>query len=110
MKSGTSKMSLAEEVVENNKPLEGVTRQEKNEFMEMVAEAISDGPKDGNPMPEIEAERRVIEHFNKAGMKDFDSSLYFIYHNVKVFEKGRKDEAKKLERMSVEERNFGKLR
>ena len=96
-------------MVENNEKAQGITREQKNAFLEAVSIALSDGPEDGNVMPEIEAEREVIAHFNKANMKDFDSALCFIYHNVKVFEKGRKEEAKKLERMTVEQKNFGKL-
>ena len=96
-------------MVANNEAKTGITRDDKNAFLEAVSVALSDGPVDGNVMPEIEAEREVIAHFNRQNMKDFDSALYFIYHNVKVFEKGRMEEAKKLERMTMEQRNFGKL-
>lgn len=110
MKSGTSKTSLAEEVAETNPVVEeGITRQQKNEFLEAVAMALAD-VEPGQGLPEIEVDRKVIAHFNRANMADFDDSLCFLYHNVKVYEKGRKEEAKKLERMSVEERNFGRLR
>lgn len=59
-------------------------------------------------LSEIEVDRRVIERFNRQDMKNFDNTLYFIYQDVKVFEKGRKEEALRKERQSMEEKVHGR--
>lgn len=111
MKSGTSKTDLAAEIVENNaKSEKGITRSEKNEFLEQISEAIDAGPQPGCSMPEIEVPRKIIEHFNKQNMKDFDSTHYFTFHNVRVYEEGKRDISKAAEKQSLEDRFFGGYR
>ena len=108
-KSGTSKTALAAEIVENNEK-QGITRAEKNEFLDKITQAIEAGVQPGNSMLEIEVPRKVIEHFNRGNMKDFDQTYYFIYHNVRVYEEGKKDISKRQDKMSIEDRNFGGYR
>ena len=111
MKSGTSKTDLAAEMVENNAKAEkGITRAEKNEFLEMISDAIERGAEPGNHMPEIEVPRKVIEHFNRQNMKSFDETHYFVYHNVRVYEEGKRLTSKAAERQTLEDRFFGGYR
>ena len=110
-KSGTSKTDLAAEIVENNQKAEkGITRSEKNEFLELISDAIDRGPEPGNAMPEIEVPRKMIEHFNKVNMRDFDKTHYFIFHNVRVYEEGKRAGSKAAEKQSLEDRFFGGYR
>jgi hypothetical protein len=105
-KSGTSPTSLGKQIEENNGS-QSITRDELNKFLDDVSVAIAEGPKDGEPLPEIEADLKVISHFNKAGMKEWNKTYCFIYHNVKVYETGKKEHAKRMERMTIEEKVFG---
>lgn len=110
-KNGTSKTALSAEMVENNEKVEkGLTRAEKNEFLEKISTAIELGPEAGEALPEIEVPRKVIEHFNRANMKDFNDTHFFVYHNVRVYEEGKRDMSKKTEKLTVEERQFGRRR
>jgi hypothetical protein len=106
MKSGTSQTSLGREIQENNGE-QSLTRDELNKFLDDVSIALSNGAAEGESHPEVEADLKVIKHFNKAGMKAWEKSYYFIYHDVKVFEAGKKEQAKRMERMTIEEKVFG---
>lgn len=111
MKNGTSKTDLAAEMVENNAKAEkGITRSEKNEFLELISDAIERGVEPGNQMPEIEVPRKIIEHFNRQNMKSFDETHYFVYHNVRVYEEGKRAVSKAAEKQSLEDRTFGGYR
>jgi hypothetical protein len=106
MKSGTSQTNLGEQIAENNAN-KGITRDELNKFLDDVSVALNMGPENGEALPEIEADLKVIKHFNKTGMTGWDKSYCFIYNNVKVYEAGKKDIAKRMEKMSIEEKVFG---
>lgn len=106
-KSGTSQTNLGEQIRENNSKESSITRDELNKFLDDVSVALSMGPEEGEPIPEIEADLKVITHFNKNGMKDWNKALYFIYHGVKVYEAGKKEIAKRMEKMTIEEKVFG---
>ena len=108
-KSGTSKTALAAEVAENNATNQeaGVTREELNAFLAKVAECEW---VPGQPQPEIEVPRKLIEHVNRKNMDNFDQTHYFVYHNVRVYEEGKRDMSKQLEKMSLEDRVFGGYR
>lgn len=91
------------------KRTEGLTRDEINSFLYQVGEArdawIARGRK--GDLEELEFDRKVIARFNPSGMKHFDDTLYFVYSDVKIYEKGRKDEAKKIESMTMEQKLHG---
>ncbi len=106
-KSGTSPTNLGEQIIENNGAPKGITRDELNKFLDDVSTALAMGKENGNAMPEIEADLKVIEHFNKNGMNAWNKSYFFIYHNVKVYETGKKEVAKRMEKMTIEEKVFG---
>lgn len=84
-----------------------------NQFLDSINDALqlpiaevaeNEPPED---MPWVEAPREVIEHYNKGSIKGFDNGpLYFVFQGVKVYEKGRRNEAR-LREKSLEERNFG---
>lgn len=102
---------MAAEIAENNlKPEKGITRSEKNEFLEAISEAMDQGPLPGNAMPEIEVPRKIIEHFNKSNMSSFDQTHYFVFHNVRVYEEGKRAGSKAAEKQSLEDRFFGGYR
>lgn len=102
---GTSKNLLQEETKANNEKTE-LTRNEFNEFLEDVADALN--RKEGLDLPCIEASRKVCEHYNKHAMKAFDEVQYFLFQGVKVFEVGKREQAEARDKMSMEERVFGK--
>lgn len=95
-KAGTSKTSTKEL---------GPTRNELNLFHEAVAIALES--KAPGQVPEIEAPRVIIEHFNRQNLKGFEDAGYFMFQGVKVFEEGRVDDVKKREAKSIEERLHG---
>lgn len=105
MKVGLSKTSLSEQVVENNK-VTGATREQLNEFLEAIAIAVS-GRQTIHEVPEIETSRAVIEHYNRGNISGFDNVGYFVFNNVKVFELGKVDEAKKRDCLTMEQKLFG---
>jgi len=88
---------------------QGITRAEKNNFLTLIAEAMEEY-KPGQPMPEIEVPRKVIEHFNRSHMGNFNDVHYFVYHNVRVYEEGKRDIFKRQEKMSLEDKVFGGFR
>lgn len=84
-----------------------------NDFLREVSVAGQVDQSDleeGVDMPYVEAERAVISHYlrTKRAMDAFDKGpLYFIFGNVKVFEKGRRDVALIRERETAEGKIFG---
>jgi hypothetical protein len=44
-----------------------------------------------DPMPIVETELSVIQHYNKKNMKGFEAAGYFILRDVIVCERGKKD-------------------
>jgi hypothetical protein len=109
-KNGTSNNVIAEELTQNKRN-EGLTREEVNNFLNEITDAKQAWIENGRgPLAEIEVERHVIERFNKAGMKDFDDTKYFIYNDVRVYEKGTKEHAKARENMTMEEKLHGRRR
>lgn len=104
-KSGTSRTNLGNQIVENN--TQSITRDELNKFLDDVSYALQMGAPEGEVMPEIEAPLSTIQHFNKLGMKDWSKTYYFIYNNVKVYEAGKKEDAKRMEKMTIEQKVFG---
>jgi len=63
----------------------------------------------GQPQPEIEVPRKVIEHVCK-DLESFDKTHYFVFHNVRVYEEGKREQSKRAESMSLEDRVFGGFR
>lgn len=55
---------------------------------------------------EIEAPIEVIEWFNRGKMDKFRAVGFYTHENIKVYEAGKKEEAKRLEERSVDEVNF----
>jgi hypothetical protein len=87
----------------------GLTAVEISNFMDEVSMALA--TREGDDFPEIEAERNICEHYNRENLKGFDSSGYFIFHGVKVYEKGKKDFADNRDALTMEDVNFrGKKR
>lgn len=58
-------------------------------------------------MPGVEADRKIIEHFNRGKMAGVDAVGYFVYEGVKVFEAGKREESERREALTAEERVFG---
>ena len=90
-----------------------MSREELNEFLDAINDALQLGPQpvegeeELEDMPWIEAKRSVIEHYNKANIKGFDNGpMYFVFQGVRVYEQGKRKIAKEREK-SLEERNFG---
>lgn len=55
------------------------------------------------------APRHVIEHYvGKANMPSVDEVGYFVFQGVKVFVDGQKEIAQKKDKMTIEEKLFGK--
>lgn len=60
-------------------------------------------------VPIVEASRKIVEHFNMGKMAGISSVGYFIYEGIKVYEKGKREIAEKLENMSSNDKAFGKV-
>lgn len=101
---------LAEEVQEAKGTKSTVSREARNQFLVDVSDAMAEGPEKGEVLPVIEADREVCQHFLKGLPGDWNDTRCFIYNNVKVYERGHREAATRRERMSIEERNFGKSR
>lgn len=83
-----------------------ITQSDLNKFYDVIALAIR--RKEGNEMPSVEVPHRIVEHYNKGkSMEGFKSAGYFVYNNVKVYETGRKAEFEALDKMTMEQKNFG---
>ncbi len=107
-KNGTASNAIGAELM-RNKDSEGLSREEINLFLNEVSDARDEWMRKGRgPLPEIEVDRKVIERFNRSGMDSFDETLCFIYQDVKVFEKGKKEEALRRENMTMEEKIHGR--
>lgn len=91
--------------MENNRAK--VDRASLNKFLDEVSGAMAEGATEDEDLPWIEAERPIIEHFNRGKMKDWDKTMFFIYHGVKVYEAGKREEAKRIQYQTIEDRNFG---
>lgn len=82
--------------------------------MEQVSNATYEGPYEtllnGSQVPYIEAELPVIQHFIGRLPETWKEAPYIIYHNVKVYEKGKREEAVRRANMSMEEIKFGNSR
>lgn len=76
------------------------TREELGLFLDEIHMAKASGE-------DIEAPRKIILHFNRNNMKGFDSVGYFVYDTVKIYEAGRKEEAKKQDALTSEQKVFG---
>lgn len=76
-------------------------------FLEDVAYAMALGPQD-EPLPFVEAPRKVIEYINRGRIEGFDAVKYCIFNGVKVYEEGKREHANRLESMTIEEKTFGK--
>lgn len=83
----------------------GPSQNELNNFLSEVA--MRRAMAVNGCLPEIEASRRIVEHFNRNSLKGFDDVGYFIMDGVKVFEEGKTEEAKKRDSLTMEEKNFG---
>ena len=106
MNPGSSTNLAAETLKENNKKT-GVSRGTLNEFLENVAGAMAMGPQDGEDMPWIEVTRDVLEHFNRGQMAGVDKAGYFVFQGVKVYEQGKREEAKLRDSLTSEQILFG---
>jgi hypothetical protein len=58
--------------------------------------------------PWVEAERGIIDHFLRGQTEGFEQIGYFIYQDVKVYERGRREEADARDALTSEDKNFGK--
>lgn len=81
--------------------VKGLTQSEINEFHDQVTIAVSD--RIGREVPEIEVERKVLEHFNRGRMKGIDDVGYFIYQGVKCYEKGKMEDAQRKDGLTMEQ-------
>lgn len=68
-------------------------RADLSKFLDEVQKAPFLGPKDDDGIPYIEAPLEVIRYYMGAPqqMKGFEDTGYFIFHNVKVYEEGKRD-------------------
>lgn len=100
---GISNNLLKEAIIQNNDD----SRQEVNEFLREVAVHV--GTPTNGEMPAMEANRRVIEHFNcgQKAMEGFEAAGYFVYAGVKVYEKGKREAFEKRDNLDMEQVNFG---
>lgn len=106
--SGIANNSLKGQILENNSPTK-LTHEEKNGFLSAVAEALGEGFEACDGMPSIEAPRHVVEHYvGKQHMESVDRVGYFVFQNVKVFVEGEKAAAVKRDKMTIEEKLFGR--
>ena len=83
----------------------GPTRDDLNRFSELIARALE--AKKEKETPEIEVPRRVVEYFNKTNLKGFDEVGYFVFNGVKVYERGKKEEAKRKDSETIEQKMHG---
>ncbi len=83
-----------------------MTREELNRFFEDVGIAIQMGPIEDDDMPWVEAPRAVLEHFNRSNMDGVDSAGYFVYQGCKVYEQGKRDDARLKEMATPEQRTL----
>lgn len=98
-KAGTSNNLVNETLKENNS--KHATRADINEFLDDVSTAIQ--AKVGDEMPCVEANKRIIEHYNRGSMQGFKDVGYFIFNGVKVFEKGKVDEFVNKDKLTMEQ-------
>jgi hypothetical protein len=59
-------------------------------------------------LPAIEATRKVIEHYNRGKLAQFDEAHYFVFGGVKVFEEGKREEAERKEGRTSQDIVWGK--
>lgn len=81
--------------------MSGLNDGDLDRFVSLVAQAKSLA--EAGAVPEVEVPRRVIEYHNKGNIKGFDSVGYFVFNGVKVYEKGKKEEAKSKEGRTMEQ-------
>jgi len=62
---------------------------------------------EGEAVPCVEASRKIVEFYNRANIKGFDKAGYFMFQGVKVYEKGKREEADARDNRSTEEVNHG---
>jgi hypothetical protein len=60
--------------------------------------AMMSGPEETelgtDPLPIVETDLSVIQHYNKQNMRGFEKAGYFILRDVIVCERGKKDEVR----------------
>ena len=108
MKAGLSNNSIESLLEENNRDKEGITTMEINMFLDSVSRAKMMGINAGEQLPSMEANRKIIEYYNRENLAGFDEVGYFTFNGVNVYELGKKEEALKKSLMDMEEKNFGK--
>lgn len=64
----------------------------------------------GQEPPCIEVARKIVAHFNRGAMPAFDEVGYFLFHNVKVFERGKRQQAEARDARTLEEAKFQGVR
>jgi hypothetical protein len=92
MNPGTSSNYIADQVAANNSR-DKVSRDQLNQFLEDVTHAIQDLNNCGEDgLPAIETDKEVVDFYTDR--PSFEAgTLSFIFQGVKVYERGRKDQA-----------------
>ncbi len=95
---------------ENNQEF-GPDRNTLNKFLDAVAKApmMPKETYEEDTMPYVEAPRVIIEFYNKGttALKAIAETGYFIFHNVKVYEEGKRDSVLAAEKELDKKRKYG---
>ena len=58
---------------------------------------------EGADLPCLEVDRKLCEHYNREHLAEFDKTGYFVFHGVKVYEKGKRDYADGRDALTTED-------
>ncbi len=97
-------LGTSETLLSDNLKGEIVTREELTQFLDDVTNALS--TQIGGGLPTIEASRKVIEHYNKGKMAEFDVPGYFLFHGVRVCEPGKSEQIIAKDSLTIEQTLF----
>jgi hypothetical protein len=86
---------------------EEVTQSDLNSFLDEISRAGMLYVHGQEP-PCIEVSRKIIAHFNRGDgpMAAIDQVGYFLFHNVKVFERGKREGAEARDARTLEQAKF----
>lgn len=82
-----------------------MTREEMAQFLDEINTALTSNV--GGELPILETSTKIIEHYNRGKMEAFHEPGYFIFHGVKVCEKGKTKEILAKDGLTMEQKNFG---
>lgn len=112
MNPGTLKTNSIKPGIPNERPQYhgpgDASHEDVNMFLDSIARALHE--EQGEGMPEIEAPRKIIEYYNRGSINGFEKAGYFIFQGVKVFEDGKKAERSHEDKISCEQKVFGKAK